>query len=146
VRAILVVLVSVVVLVLTARSAAEALTVNAVVLGSTTSFEPYGHGWGTPHPAAVDNGGDGSGRAWGLRWNQWGSRTSLASGFTYLEPTVTRFWRKGRLEFRATRIGHCVPGGPLAYTRLQARVAELHSGSFGPWSLWNLRPNLCNAS
>ena len=117
-----------------------------VVLGSQTSVEPHGSGWGTPHPAAVGNGGDPSGNAWGLRWTHWGSRTTTATGFTYLEPTLKQGWRKGRLQFRALRIGHCSANGPRAYTRLEVRVAELHGGSFSTWHLWNERTNLCHPS
>jgi len=116
---------------------------GSVVLGGKTSFGPYGRGWGTAHPGSVDNGGDPSGKAWDLRWTHWGGGTASATGFTFLDPTRSRPWRKGRIEFRASRIGRCVSSGPRAYTRLQARVAELHGGGFGSWFLWNGRPNLC---
>jgi hypothetical protein len=118
-----------------------------VILGSRISFPsklPYDTGWGTSHPVAIDNGGDPTGRAWSLRWRSWGSATATAAGFTYLEPTTTRNWRKGRVQLRATRIGHCSSAGPRAYTRLYVRVAELRSGSWSAWFLWNLRPNLCH--
>jgi hypothetical protein len=114
-----------------------------VVLGSKASFVPNGHGWGTAHPSAVDNGGDPTGRAWTIHWKLWGRRTAVGSGTTYLEPTTTRNWRRGRVEFRASRIGQCTAGGPRAYTRLAVRVAELHSGRFSAWQLWNGRSNLC---
>jgi hypothetical protein len=116
-----------------------------VVLGSKTSFLPNGKGWGTPHPVALDNGGDPSGKAWSLRWTGWGRNMTSATGFTYYIPVAASGYRKGRLEFRATRLGRCSASGPRAYTRLQVRVAPLHGGMFGAWSLWNGRPNLCHS-
>jgi len=51
----------------------EPKAVHRLVLGSRTSFEPYGKGWGTAQPVAVDNGGDPSGKAWGVRWTRSGA-------------------------------------------------------------------------
>jgi len=114
-----------------------------VVLGSKASFR-YGSGWGTAHPSALDNDGDPSGRAWSIDWTRWGGTRALGRGMTYLAPSLTRnYWRKGRVQLRASRIGRCTVGGVHAYTRLDVRVAELHSGRFSAWQLWNGRPNLC---
>jgi hypothetical protein len=128
-----------------ASTAANSVASKTVVLGSKTSFEPYGRGWGLRHPVSVDNGGDPSGKAWDLRWTHWGKSTTSAAGLTYLGPSKSRDWRKGRLQFRASRLGRCGPSGPRAYTRLQVRVAELHGGAFGAWQLWNGRLNLCHS-
>lgn len=132
-------------LTLALAAAAIAGTGTSVVLGSRTSFQPGGKGWGTAQPFAVDDGGDPSGKAWGLRWVGWGRGTASAAGFTYLAPTSSRGWRKGRLQLRASRIERCAAAGPRAYTRLQVRVAELHGGAFSAWRLWNGRPNLCHS-
>jgi hypothetical protein len=120
--------------------------VGAIVLGSRMSFGPYGRGWGRPYPSSLDNDGDPSGNAWRLRWTGWGSPVARATGLTYvLDPAPGTGYRKGRLQLRASRIGHCYGNGPLAYTRLAVRVASLHRGSFSAWQLWNGRPNLCHA-
>ena len=117
-----------------------------VVLGSTSSFVPGGKGWGTATPALVYNGGDPSGRAWQIHWQKWGKAVAAGEGLTYLSPTLTHGWRTGRIQLRASRIGHCSPNGPRAYTRLEVRVAPFAGGRFSGWSLWNGRSNLCAPS
>lgn len=118
-----------------------------VVLGSRNSFGPHGRGWGAAHPTLLDNDGDPSGHAWSIHWSSWGATVARGSGLTYvLGPRRGTGYRVGRLQLRATRIGRCSATGPPAYTRLEARVAELKHGSFGAWQLWNGRPNLCHAT
>jgi hypothetical protein len=118
-----------------------------VVLGSRTSFGPHGRGWGTAHPRSLDNDGDPSGRAWKIRWPTWGSAVSRGSGLTYYLPEkMGSGYQTGRVQFRASRIGHCSANGPLAYTRLEVRLASLRGDSFSAWQLWNGRPNLCRPS
>jgi hypothetical protein len=115
-----------------------------VVLGSKTSFGPYGKGWGTPHPALLDNDGDPSGRAWNIHWTGWGTAFARGSGLNYqLGTKYGSGYQTDRLQLRASRTGHCNPNGPAAYTRLEARVAPLKHGKFGAWQLWNARPNVC---
>jgi hypothetical protein len=121
--------------------AASAAAAPRVVLGSTKSFQPYEKGWGTARPAIVNNGGDPSGEAWNLRWSGWGAAIASAQGSTYVMTKLG--WQKGKVEFRASRIARCTRLGPLAYTRLQVRVAPVH-GAFSRWQLWNGRPNLCH--
>ena len=118
---------------------------RSLVLGSRTSFLPLGRGWGTPQPAALDNGGDPSGKAWQLRWVGWGRGVASGSGLTYVLGIGQAGYHIGRVEFRASRIGRCYTDGPRAYTRLEVRVAGLHAGDFTAWQLWNGRPNLCHA-
>jgi hypothetical protein len=119
-------------------------TPTQVVLGSTTSFVPYGVGWGTSKPDRLDNGGDPTGRVWNLRWKHWGATTALGDGLTFLSPTSKHGWVTGRAELRASHIARCSPTGPAAYTRLEVRVALLKAGVYTAWSLWNDRPNLCH--
>lgn len=113
-----------------------------VVLGTKSSF-PYGSGWGAPRPRAVYNGGDPSGRAWNLHRTAWGASTATATGLTWIAPNAGHLWAKGRIELRASRIGHCSPGGPHAYTRLEAREAYFPSTHYSQWFLWSGRANLC---
>jgi len=115
------------------------------VLGSKMSFTPHGTGWGTAAPPSLDNGGDPSGRAWSISWQDWGAVATTGDGLTYLAPTSRHGWVKGRVELRAEHIGRCAPSGPRAYTRLEVRVAPLNTGRFSAWVLWNQRPNLCHA-
>jgi hypothetical protein len=125
----------------------RAATTTPVVLGSRNSFGPYGRGWGAPHPALLDNNGDPSGHAWNIHWSGWGTADARGSGLTYfLGPKRGSGYRIGRLQLRATRVGRCSAKGPSAYTRLEARVAELKQGSFSRWQLWNGRTNLCHAT
>jgi len=64
----------------------------------------------------------------------------------FLGSTYGSGYRIGRLQLRASRIGHCYRGGPRAYTRLAVRVADLKHGPFSGWELWNGRSNLCHSS
>jgi hypothetical protein len=116
-----------------------------VVLGSKISFGPYGKGWGTARPALLDNDGDPSGHAWNIRWIGWGTEAARGSGLGYvLGRAQGTGFREVRLQFRASRLGRCHAGGPVAYTRLQVRIAGLKRGAFGAWWLWNERPNICH--
>src|SRR5262245_35532676 len=129
-----------------AASCSSAFSAASVVLGSKSSFTPSGKGWGTVAPRSLDNGGDPSGRAWNIRWQNWGASITSGSGLTYVAPASGHGWVKGRVQLRAERIGRCAPSGPRAYTRLEVRVAPLDTDRFGAWVLWNGRPNLCRAS
>jgi hypothetical protein len=115
-----------------------------IVLGSKTSFLPSRVGWGTPKPRLINNGGDPSGIVSDIRWRNWGQSTATANGVTWLDPTLTRGWVRGRAQLRASRIGRCSSRGPRAYTRLEGRVAPEKGGRFSSWMLWNGRPNLCH--
>lgn len=134
-----------------AVTAAGTVKTGRVVLGSKTSFGPYnkygpyGKGWGTQRPALLDNDGDPSGHAWNIRSTGWGTAVARGSGLTYvLGAAYGTGFREVRLQLRASRIGRCYANGPVAYTRLQGRVAGLRHGKFGVWWLWNARPNVCH--
>ena len=120
------------------------LPAASVVLGAKTSFEPYGKGWGTAAPRALDDGGDPSGRIWNITWKNWGASAATGGGLTYIAPRSKHGWVKGRIQLKAAHIGRCIPGGPRAYTRLEGRIAPLKTGRFSAWFLWNGRPNLCH--
>ena len=116
---------------------------NDVVLGKQHLLM-YGRGWGTPHPRLVDNGGVPSGRAFDLRWSNWGAPVARARGSTWIYKPHGGYYRKpGALEFRAYRLGHCVAGGPTAYTRLQARVAVKPGGRLTRWFAWAGWRSIC---
>jgi hypothetical protein len=131
----------------TAVTAAGTAKSGPVVLGSKTSFGPHGKGWGTPHPALLDDDGDPSGHAWNIRWTGWGTAVARGTGLTYaLGTTSGSGYRTDRLELRASRIGHCNANGAVAYTRLEVRIARLRRGEFGAWQLWNGRHDVCRPS
>ena len=97
----------------------------------------YGVGWGTPHPRRIFNGGDPSGQALDLAWKNWGSSTTVARGLTWVFTPRGGYYRKPLpIELRAFKIGRCTRGGPLAYTRLDARIVVKPGGDFGRWFSW----------
>jgi hypothetical protein len=103
-----------------------------------------GIGWGTAQPAVIFNGGDPSGRAYALRWTGWGNATAYAYGLNPIFKPQGGYYREpGRIELRAYRIARCVPGGPTAYTRLEARVAGRPGGPLGKWFAWGGWKTLC---
>jgi hypothetical protein len=80
------------------------------------------------------NGGVPSGKAWNLRWSNWGSASTTAHGLTWLyRPHGGYYGKPGAIELRAYRLGKCKVGGAQAYTRLAARVAIRPSGRLGRW-------------
>jgi hypothetical protein len=115
-----------------------------VVLGKKNLTGRYGIGWGTVRPVVIYNGGVPSGKAWNLRWRNWGSASSIAHGLTWLyRPSGGYYGKPGAIEFRAYRIGHCVAGGKRAYTRLAARVALRPGGALGRWFAWGGWRTIC---
>ena len=113
------------------------------VLGRA-NIAPSSIGWGTAHPAVIDNGGVPSGRAWKLRWLTWGQGSATARGLTWLyRPTGGYYAKPGAIELRAYRLGQCVAGGPPAYTRLVARWAARPGGPLGRWRAWGGWQSTC---
>ena len=111
----------------------------ALVLGGPRHTLLNGIGWGTAHPPVIYNGGDPSGRAFDLKWRDWGSPVAEAHGLTWLFMPRGGYYRKpGAIELRAFRIRRCATTGPRAYTRLQVRVADRPGGpivgTWGPWA------------
>ena len=101
------------------------------------NLAPYAIGWRTAHPAVLSNGGVPSGRAWNLRWSNWGGGSATARGLTWLyRPSGGYYSKPGAIELRAYRLGQCVAGGPPAYTRLVVRVAIRPGGPLGRWYAW----------
>jgi hypothetical protein len=103
-----------------------------------------GVGWGTAHPRTIFNGGDPNGRAWDLRWTDWGTPVTHATGRTWLfRPDGGYYGKAGAIELRASRMGRCTPNGPRAYTRLQAREATRPGGPLGRWFAWGGWKSIC---
>jgi hypothetical protein len=111
---------------------------SGVVLGKRGLTGSYGLGWGTSSPSLIYNGGVPSGKAWDLRWSNWGSASAAtAHGLTWLyRPHGGYYGKPGAIELRAYRLGRCVPGGVRAYTRLAVRVAIRPGGPLGRWYAW----------
>ena len=108
----------------------------SIVLGAKHRLL-YGVGWGTAHPRRIFNGGDPSGEAFDLTWRSWGNSTTTARGLTWVFTPHGGYYRKPLpIELRAFKIGRCTAGGPLAYTRLDARVVVRPGGAFGHWFPW----------
>ena len=115
-----------------------------VVLGKRNLNGRYGIGWGTAHPSVIYNGGVPSGKAWSLRWSNWGAESTTARGLTALyRPSGGYYDKPGAIELRAYRIGQCEAGGKLAYTRLAARVAIRPGGALSRWFAWGGWKTVC---
>ena len=132
-----------VVLGLTLGSAHANAGSREVVLGKRNLTGKYAIGWGTAHPRIIFNGGDPSGKAWNLRWSNWGDGSPTGRGLTWVaRPNGGYYDQPGAIEMRAYRLGQCVAGGNPAYTRLAVRVAR-PGGAFGHWYAWGGWRTLC---
>jgi hypothetical protein len=120
-------------------------TINRVpVLGSHNAVPDGGTGWGSYRPHLIFNGGDPSGRAFDISWSRWGSPTVYGRGLNYIfKPKGGYYPKPVRIELRATDLGRCAPGGPSAYTHLEARVPVRPGGPLGSWFPWGSWPNIC---
>jgi hypothetical protein len=128
---------------MTIVTSGEAGTQN-IVLGNKNLVNG-GKGWGAAHPARIFNGGDPSGQAWNLRWRNWGAARTDAVGLAYISrPNSGYYATPGAIEFQAYRVGHCKAGGPLAYTRLRARVVSRPGGPLGQWFAWSPSGSICS--
>jgi hypothetical protein len=125
-------------------SAPHVRSAHAVVpvLGSKKFEIPSGSGFGTPHPKKIFNGGDPSGLAFHLVWSHWGGAVSTATGKSYAAKKSGGLYPAGRIELRASDLGHCTANGPLAYRHLRAREAPPHK-SFGRWFNWSDTKTIC---
>ena len=116
-----------------------------VVLGKAHLF-PRGTGWGTARPRVIFNGGLRTGRAWSLRWTDWGAATSHARGLTWLYRPDGGYYRTpGVVVLRASRPGRCAANGPRAYRYLEARTAVRPGGRLGPWFAWGGWGHICRS-
>jgi hypothetical protein len=114
------------------------------VLGIKGFMGSNGRGWGLPHPATIDNGGDPSGQVVDLTWHNWGSEYSQGWGRTSIfKPGGGFYPHLVRAELRAAGLGHCVSNGPRAYTRLFLRVPRKPGGPLGPWTRWAGARSIC---
>jgi hypothetical protein len=129
-----------------AMTAGSAASSHAVPVLGSKKFDtmPDAVGYGTAHPKRIFNGGDPSGDAYHLRWATWGAATSLGHGKTYVfKPSGGYYKDPGRIELKATGLGHCTAKGPLAYRHLHVRVAG-PGKAYGRWSRWSGAKNLCH--
>jgi hypothetical protein len=116
---------------------------GTIVLGSKSYRAPSGSGWGKVKPAKIFNGGDPSGLVWKIRWQHWGQPTAIGWGSTYIPRPTGNYYPAVQAELRATDIGRCSAGGPLAYRRLSIRVPSRPGGALRPWTAWSLTGNIC---
>ena len=118
-------------------------TDRVIVIGEKALFVD-GTGWGTPHPSRLFNGGDPNGLAWRLVWKDWGKATATAKGLTWIPRSTGGYYRSaGTVELRASAIGRCRLGGPIAYLRLEARESIAPGSHLGPWFRWAGLARLC---
>jgi hypothetical protein len=124
------------------RAAAAATRVPK--LGAKVFAGKIGVGWGTYKPSEIFNGGDPSGLVRSITWTGWGKKTSVGYGKTFIfKPTGGYYPGPVRAELRASNLGHCVTGGPLAYRHLAVREPSKPGGPLGPWTAWSGAKSLC---
>jgi hypothetical protein len=123
----------------------SARATSAVVLGSR-SFALNGAGFGTAHPSRIFNGGDPSGLVSHIHWAHWGASVATGRGLNSIfKPSGGYYSQLVTIELRASRLGHCTAGGPLAYRRLSFRAPSHPGGKLGPWTLWSGTPTICSS-
>ena len=123
-----------------------ARTAGAVVLGSK-GFASRGAGWGNAHPSRIFNGGDPSGLVTHIQWTRWGDSVASGRGLSSIYERRGGYYPQlVAVELRASNLGHCTAGGPLAYRRLSIRVLSHPAGKLGPWMLWSGASTICAAS
>jgi hypothetical protein len=95
-------------------------------------------GFGTVAPKTVNANGDPGSVVYDLSWAGWGRSQSVGNGKTYA-PGAHGGWTATLIptELRATDLGRCKPGGPMAYRKLWLRakgVPGVHGWT--PWTQW----------
>jgi hypothetical protein len=114
------------------------------VLGSKAFLPRIGVGWGTYKPSEIFNGGDPSGMVTKIAWTGWGKPEAIGYGKTFIfEPKGGYYPGSVTAELRAFDLGHCTPGGPLAYEMLDVREPSVPGGKLGPWFVWSGVKTLC---
>jgi hypothetical protein len=117
---------------------------RAPVLGSAVFAGRPGVGWGTYKPVEIFNGGDPSGMVREISWTGWGDTTAIGQGKTYIFRSGGGYYPQAvRAELRASDLGHCSRGGPLAYEHLDAREPSRPGGLLGKWFAWSGAKTLC---
>jgi hypothetical protein len=114
------------------------------VLGSQAFVKAHGIGWGKYEPHTVFNGRTQAGLVLEIAWTGWGSATATGNGKGYV--LVTKPKQHAVLvpvQLRATQLGHCSQGGPLAYQHLLSREPSKPGGPMGNWSAWTGTKTIC---
>jgi hypothetical protein len=116
------------------------------VLGASDFASPGGRGWGKFKPRTIDNGGVPSGLVSKIRWRGWGKRIARGRGRTSIyKPRGGYYPGLVPVELRASNLGRCSSGGPLAYRHLSFRVPSKPGGRFGRWLAWSGAHTLCKS-
>lgn len=93
---------------------------------------PHDLGWGVAEPRFISDDGDGTSNIDCVTWSSWGGGTAYAYGYGEIfGPNFTR--PIVRIELRASDLGHCDKGTPLAYMRLHIREPSRPGGPLGNW-------------
>lgn len=130
----------------TNRAAAASSTVARLPkLGSKVFAGRSGIGWGAYRPSEISNGGDPTGIVQAIHWDSWGGPTAVGFGTGwYVGPkSIVADGTPGRTELRASDLGHCTTGGPLAYQHLEVRGPARPGGRLGAWHSWSGAKTLC---
>lgn len=115
------------------------------VLGWKGFAGPRGVGWGTYEPREIFNGGDPSGMITSINWTGWGSPTATGYGKSWIfKPGGGYYANAVKVELRASALGHCTAGGPLAYEHLAVSEPSRPGGPLGKWFTWSGAKTLCH--
>jgi hypothetical protein len=116
------------------------------VLGAHAFAGRFGKGWGKFKPRTIDNGGVPSGLVSNIHWRGWGKRIARGRGRTSIYKPSGGYYRGlVPIQLRASNLGHCSDGGPLAYRHLSVRVPRKPGGRFGRWFAWSGARTLCKS-
>ncbi|MCX5287094.1 MULTISPECIES: hypothetical protein [unclassified Streptomyces] len=101
----------------------QAVPVLGVVWG------PYQQGYGQPHPAAIFNGGDPTGRVTQVVWHSWGKPTAEGDGISLYAPGIVANGTEESTHVVAFDLGMC--RGTLAYRAVEWYFPQ-HGQRFNP--------------
>jgi hypothetical protein len=115
---------------------------SSAALGGRIYGGPSGHGWGSPHPRFIYNGGDASGSISDVHWSEWGGTVAHGRGRNPIFKPRGGYYRRPVLaQLKATDLGRCE--GRPAYLRLLIREPRRPGGPLGPWRSWAGPQTIC---
>jgi hypothetical protein len=114
------------------------------VLGSKRFIaNPNARGYGEFAPERIFNDGDPGGAIDDIAWRRWGRHVATGEGTGSVAKPGGGWIGGQRFQLRASHLGRCMAGGPLAYRRLEVRWPVGPDAHLGRWRLWMGARDLC---
>jgi hypothetical protein len=124
-----------------AETAAIKRAALTVTLGSKrfASEVPQYQGAGRVRPKVIGDGNTCEGQASQLVWKHWGSKRATATGSMCDSPQgcTSACAQQSSAQAVAYDLGRCTAHGPRVYRRAKARVRDVDTGEWSPWSSLN---------